>query len=142
MSPEPSSRLQPSASYSITMRLHLPQRPDSFAVVAHAIADAGAMLGAVDIVRVAASEIVRDVTVACTDSAHADMVVRAVSSVDGVTVATVSDRTFLMHKGGKIEVIPKAPITTRDDLSMAYTPGVARVSLAIQAAPDELGCRL
>jgi malate dehydrogenase (oxaloacetate-decarboxylating) len=136
MSAEPSNRPQPSASYSITMRLHLPQRPDSFAAVARALADAGAMLGAVDIVRVTAREIVRDVTVACTDSAHADMVVEAVSSVEGVTVATVSDRTFLMHKGGKIEVNPKAPLTTRDDLSMAYTPGVARVSLAIHDDPD------
>jgi malate dehydrogenase (oxaloacetate-decarboxylating) len=124
-------RLQPSASYSITMRLHLPQTSGAFARVAHAIGEAEALLGAVDLVRVEAHEVVRDVTVACVDSAHADAVVGAVRELDGVRVDSVSDRTFLMHKGGKIEVNAKLPIKTRDDLSMAYTPGVGRVSLAI-----------
>ncbi len=83
------------------------------------------------LVRVEAHEVVRDVTVACVDSAHALAVVAAVRGVEGVRVDSMSDRTFLMHKGGKIEVNPRVPIKTRDDLSMAYTPGVARVSLAI-----------
>jgi len=124
-------RLQPSASYSFTMRLHMPQQGGAFARIAHAIADAEAMLGAIDLVRVESHEAVRDVTVACVDSAHAEAVVQAVRELDGVRVDSVSDRTFLMHKGGKIEVNPKVPIKTRDDLSMAYTPGVARVSMAI-----------
>jgi malate dehydrogenase (oxaloacetate-decarboxylating) len=80
--------------------------------------------------------VVRDVTVACIDAAHAERVVAAVRAIDHVQVASVSDRTFLMHKGGKIEVVPKVPIKTRDDLSMAYTPGVARVSQAIAADPE------
>jgi malate dehydrogenase (oxaloacetate-decarboxylating) len=134
-SPIPGARLQPSASYSFTMRLHLPQQGGAFARVAHAIADAEAMLGAIDLVRVESGEVVRDVTVACVDSAHAEAVVRAVRELEGVRVDSVSDRTFLMHKGGKIEVNPKLPVKTRDDLSMAYTPGVARVSMAIHEDP-------
>ena len=127
-------RLQPSASYSFTMRLHMPQG-GAFARIARAIADAEAMLGAIDLVRVESHEVVRDVTVACVDSAHAEAVVRAVRELEGVRVDSVSDRTFLMHKGGKIEINPKVPIKTRDDLSMAYTPGVARVSMAIHEDP-------
>jgi malate dehydrogenase (oxaloacetate-decarboxylating) len=134
-SPIPGARLQPSASYSFTMRLHLPQQGGAFARVAQAIAEAEAMLGAIDLVRVESHEVVRDVTVACVDSAHAEAVVRAVRGLEGVRVDSVSDRTFLMHKGGKIEVNPKLPVKTRDDLSMAYTPGVARVSMAIHEDP-------
>ena len=129
------SRLQPSASYSFTMRLHMPQQGGPFARVAHAIADAEAILGAIDLVRVETHEVVRDVTVACVDADHAEAVVRAVRDLEGVRVDSVSDRTFLMHKGGKIEVNSKLPLKTRDDLSMAYTPGVARVSMAIHDDP-------
>jgi malate dehydrogenase (oxaloacetate-decarboxylating) len=128
--------LQTSASYSFTMRIELPQRAGSFARVAGVIGEQGAMLGAIDLVRVDRGAVVRDVTVACVDAAHAERVVAAVRQIPGVTVASVSDRTFLMHKGGKIEVVPKVPIKTRDDLSMAYTPGVARVSSAIAEDPD------
>jgi malate dehydrogenase (oxaloacetate-decarboxylating) len=131
----PAARLQPSASYSFTMRLHLPQRGGTFAQVAHAIAEAEGMLGAIDLVRVESGAVVRDVTVACGDSDHAETVVRAVRELEGVRVDSVSDRTFLMHKGGKIEVTPKLPVKTRDDLSMAYTPGVGRVSMAIHEDP-------
>jgi malate dehydrogenase (oxaloacetate-decarboxylating) len=131
----PAPRLQPSASYSFTMRLHLPQQGDAFARVAEAIAGADAMLGAIDLVRVERDNVVRDVTVAAADADHAEEVVRRVRDLDGVQVDSVSDRTFLMHKGGKIEVRPKLPLKTRDDLSMAYTPGVGRVSMAIYEDP-------
>jgi malate dehydrogenase (oxaloacetate-decarboxylating) len=131
----PAARLQPSASYSFTMRLHLPQRGGAFAGVAHAIAEAEALLGAIDLVRVESDRVVRDVTVACVNAEHAEAVVAAVRRLEGVRVDSVSDRTFLMHKGGKIEVNPKLPIKTRDDLSMAYTPGVGRVSMAIHEDP-------
>src|SRR5215218_6257233 len=136
-SPIPGARLQPSASYSFTMRLHLPQQGGAFARVAHAIADEEAMLGAIDLVRVESSEVVRDVTVACVNAEHAEAVVRAVRELDGVAVDSVSDRTFLMHKGGKIEVNAKLPVKTRDDLSMAYTPGVGRVCMAIHEDPPK-----
>jgi malate dehydrogenase (oxaloacetate-decarboxylating) len=131
----PAARLQPSASYSFTMRLHLPQQGGPFARVAHAIAEVEAMLGAIDLVRVESHEVVRDVTVSCVDAKHAEAVVRAVRELEGVRVDSVSDRTFLMHKGGKIEVNSKLPVKTRDDLSMAYTPGVGRVSMAIHEDP-------
>jgi malate dehydrogenase (oxaloacetate-decarboxylating) len=132
----PPARLQPSASYSFTMRLSLSQQQGAaFAQVAHAIAEAEAMLGAIDLVRVERDVVVRDVTVAAVDSDHAEAVVRAVRALDGVRVDSVSDRTFLMHKGGKIEVNGKLPLKTRDDLSMAYTPGVGRVSMAVNEDP-------
>ena len=133
----PSPRLQPSASYSFTMRLHLPQQGNAFARVADAIAGAHAMLGAIDLVRVERDNVVRDVTVAAADGDHAEEVVRRVRDLDGVRVDSVSDRTFLMHKGGKIEVKAKLPLKTRDDLSMAYTPGVARVCMAIHEDPPK-----
>src|SRR5215212_1998831 len=135
MADEASPRIQPSASYSFTMRLHLPQQGAVFADVAHAIAEADGMLGAIDLVRVEGDRVVRDVTVSCGDSQHAEAVVRAVRALEGVHVDSVSDRTFLMHKGGKIEIRSKLPLKTRDDLSMAYTPGVARVSSAIHDDP-------
>jgi malate dehydrogenase (oxaloacetate-decarboxylating) len=128
--------VQPSASYSITVRTRLPQRPGAFGQVASAIGETGAILGAIDLVRVERGTKVRDITVACVDSAHGERVVEAVRSVRDVTVESVSDRTFLMHLGGKIEVNGTVSVKTRDDLSMAYTPGVARVCSAIAAEPD------
>src|SRR5919198_1378942 len=113
--------VQPSASYSILMRVRLPQRPGSFARVASAIGQTGAILGAIDLVRVDQGTVVRDVTVACVDAAHGAGVVDAVTAVEGVTVETVTDRTFQLHEGGKIEVNSTIPVKTRDDLSMAYT---------------------
>jgi malate dehydrogenase (oxaloacetate-decarboxylating) len=126
---------QPSASYSVTIRVQLPHTAGSFAKVAGAIGDTGAILGAIDLVRVDDGRVVRDVTVACADVAHGEAVVAAIGRLEGVSVQSVSDRTFLLHRGGKIVVDPKVPITTRDDLSMAYTPGVARVSAAIHDDP-------
>jgi malate dehydrogenase (oxaloacetate-decarboxylating) len=128
--------LQTSASYSFTMRLLVPQQPGAFARIAAAIGDAGGMLGAIDLVRVQDTHVVRDVTVACVDAAHGERVVAAITALGDVQVDSVSDRTFLLHKGGKIEIRPKVPIKTRDDLSMAYTPGVARICDAIHDDPD------
>src|SRR3954449_11547740 len=128
--------LQPSASYSFTMRIELRQLPGAFAAVAGAVGTEGAMLGAIDLVRVDQRGATRDVTVACVDAAHGERVVKALRALEGVKVQSVSDRTFLMHKGGKIEIVGKVPIKTRDDLSMAYTPGVARVSSAIHDDPE------
>ena len=119
------------------MRLRLPQQGNSFAAVAQAIAESAGMLGAIDLVRVERDAVIRDLTVACGDADHAETVVQAVRGIDGVSVDSVSDRTFLLHKGGKIEVTPKIPIRTRDDLSMAYTPGVGRVSMAIHDDPSK-----
>jgi malate dehydrogenase (oxaloacetate-decarboxylating) len=126
-----------SASYSVTLRVRLDDRPGTFADLARAIADAGGLLGAIDLVRVETGAKVRDVSVFATDVAHAEAIGRAARAVPGVEVENVSDRTFLMHLGGKIHMDSNAPVKTRDDLSMAYTPGVARVCQAIADNPDD-----
>jgi malate dehydrogenase (oxaloacetate-decarboxylating) len=125
-----------SASFSATLRAHLDDRPGAFADLARAIGDAGGLLGAIDLVRVEPGKKVRDVTVSAVDADHLEHIVAAARTVPGVGVEHVSDRTFLMHLGGKIEVNGKVPLKTRDDLSMAYTPGVARVSTAIAEDPE------
>src|SRR6266511_1104943 len=126
----------PSASFSATLRVHLDDRPGAFADLARAIGDAGGLLGAIDLVRVEPGKKVRDVTVMAGDADHTDTIVAAARAVHGVEVEHVSDRTFLMHLGGKIEVNAKTPLKTRDDLSMAYTPGVARVCMAFADDPE------
>jgi malate dehydrogenase (oxaloacetate-decarboxylating) len=125
-----------SASFSTTLRVHLPDTPGSFARLAQAIGDAGGSLGAIDLVRAEGDVKVRDVTVDAADAEHLERIVVAVRALEDVEVERVSDRTFLLHLGGKIEMRSKTPIKTRDDLSMAYTPGVARVSQAIAADPS------
>ena len=127
----------PSAQFSTTLRVHLDNRPGSFASVAATIGDAGGLLDAIDLVRVEDDKKVRDITVLATDADHVEEIVEGVASLEGVEVEHVSDRTFLMHLGGKLEVVPRTPLKTRDDLSMAYTPGVARVSQAIAADPSK-----
>ncbi len=128
----------PSASFSATLRVRLENQPGTFARFAEAIGEAGGLLGAIDLVRVERGTKIRDVTVLANDAAHMDMIAAAVHEVPGVEVVNVSDRTFLMHLGGKIEVTLKAPLKTRDDLSMAYTPGVARISKAIADDPEKV----
>jgi malate dehydrogenase (oxaloacetate-decarboxylating) len=130
--------MHPSASFSATLRVHLDNQPGSFARLASAIGEAGGLLGAIDLVRAEQSRKVRDVTVHADDEAHAQRIVDAVRAADGIEVEHVSDRTFLLHLGGKLEVRPKAPLKTRDDLSMAYTPGVARVCRAIADDPQSV----
>ena len=127
-----------SASFSLTLRVHLDDHVGSFANLARAIADAGGLLGAIDLVRVGAGYKTRDVSVLATDDDHVRAIVAACENVDGVVVEHVSDRTFLLHLGGKIEIQSKVPVKTRDDLSMAYTPGVARVCRAIAEEPDSV----
>ncbi|MCA1641723.1 MAG: NAD-dependent malic enzyme [Acidobacteria bacterium] len=102
-----------------------------------AMGRAGADVGAIDIVSASRDAITRDVTFTAASDEHVRAVVRAVEDVDGVEVVNVSDRTFLMHLGGKIEVVSKVPLKTRADLSMAYTPGVARVCEAIHRDPEK-----
>ena len=127
-----------SASFSATIRLALDNRPGAFAQVTAAIADEGGLLDAIDLVRVEQTRKVRDVTVLAADADHIARIVDAVRALDGVEVLHVSDRTFLLHLGGKLEMRAKSPIKTRDDLSMAYTPGVARVCRAIADDPSKV----
>jgi malate dehydrogenase (oxaloacetate-decarboxylating) len=127
----------PSASYSLTLRVKLPSRAGTLGQLAAAIGRAGGDIGAIDIVSVGNDYITRDVTVAAVSSEHGDKIVAAVREIDGIDVINVSDRTFLMHLGGKIEVVSKTPLKTRTDLSMAYTPGVARICEAIHKDADK-----
>ncbi|MBI3635029.1 MAG: NAD-dependent malic enzyme [Candidatus Rokubacteria bacterium] len=124
--------ITPSASYSLTVRLGIRNRPGMLGRVALAIGKAGGDIGAVDLVESSGQRILRDITIKARDSEHGQQIVARLKRVSGVRVVNVSDRTFLMHLGGKIEIHNKVPVRTRDDLSMAYTPGVARVCLAIR----------
>ncbi|MDP9435993.1 MAG: NAD-dependent malic enzyme [Actinomycetota bacterium] len=128
----------PSASYSITVRLEVPADPASVGLLTTAVGTAGGIVTALDVTESHPDRIVVDVTCAASDQAHAERLTAALGGLDGVTVRKVSDRTFLLHLGGKIEVRSKVPLRTRDDLSMAYTPGVARVCLAIARQPEDV----
>ena len=130
--------LHPSASFSATLRVRLENHPGSFAALAAAIGAAGGLLDSIDLVRVERETKVRDVSVLAGDAEHIERIVEEVRNVEGVEVLHVSDRTFLLHLGGKLKVEPKAPIRTRDDLSMVYTPGVARVCRAIADNPSSV----
>ncbi len=125
----------PSASNSITVRFDIRNRPGMLAQVTSVIGEHGGNIGAIDIVRADEDRLIRDITINARSDDHAHNIVESVRDVDGVRVVNVSDRTFLMHLGGKLEVESKTPIRTRDQLSMAYTPGVARVSEAIHDDP-------
>jgi len=127
----------PSASYSITVRLEVPPDPASVGLLTTAAGSVGGIVTALDVTESHPDRLVVDVTCAAGDQDHADRVVDALRAVAGVQIGKVSDRTFLLHLGGKIEVRSKVPLRNRDDLSMAYTPGVARVCLAIAAHPED-----
>lgn len=119
------------------MRLEMPNSPGAFGGLASAIGDAGGVIGAVDMRSVSKTYVVRDVTVTVSSDFIADQVRKAVEDLDGVRIISVSDSTFLAHLGGKIRIEPKIPVKTRQDLSIVYTPGVARVSMAIAADPSK-----
>ena len=126
----------PSASYSMTLRVEFPHRAGSLGKILMSVGEAGGLVGAVDIVRMGQETSIRDITINARDSEHGQQIVRTVEELPEVRVVNTSDRTFLMHIGGKIEVNSKLPIRTRDDLSMVYTPGVARVCRAIHQEPE------
>jgi malate dehydrogenase (oxaloacetate-decarboxylating) len=126
------------SSYSITMRLHTAPNHHVVGAVATSIAQGGGVVTAIDVTESRHDRLVVDVTCSAADAEHSQELVQAVDAVDGVTVHKVSDRTFLLHLGGKIEVTSKVPLRTRDDLSMAYTPGVGRVSMAIHDNPEDV----
>jgi malate dehydrogenase (oxaloacetate-decarboxylating) len=127
----------PSSSWSITMRVHLGADPLGIGRITTAVGEAGGTVVAVDIVESHPDRLVVDLTCNAADARHAEAITAAVEAVAGARVHKVSDRTFLLHLGGKLEVTSKVPLRTRDDLSMAYTPGVARVCQAIAANPAD-----
>jgi malate dehydrogenase (oxaloacetate-decarboxylating) len=120
------------------MRLHTAPDHGVVGAVATAIAQAGGIVTAIDVAESSHERLVVDVTCSASDAAHAHLLEEAVDAVEGVEVYRVSDRTFLLHIGGKIEVSSKVPLRNRDDLSMAYTPGVGRVSQALADHPEDI----
>ncbi|HZG86124.1 NAD-dependent malic enzyme [Paenibacillus sp.] len=124
------------ASTTIVLRLEIEKEKASFGHIATAIGEAGGDIVAVDVNRPGKTTTVRDITVNVADALQTKAIVEVLRALDGVTVLQVSDQTFLLHLGGKIEVTPKIAIKTRDDLSRVYTPGVARICTAIHEEPS------
>jgi malate dehydrogenase (oxaloacetate-decarboxylating) len=127
----------PSISYSITVRLELPAGGTAISQLTSAVEHSGGIVTALDVTASGHDKLRIDVTCAAIDTAHADQIVDVLRAMEGVVVHKVSDRTFLMHLGGTIEMAAKHPIRNRDDLSMIYTPGVARVCEAIAENPAD-----
>jgi malate dehydrogenase (oxaloacetate-decarboxylating) len=126
-----------SAQFSLVLRVRIAHRPGMLGRVASAIGQAGGTIGAVDLLSVDDAHTLRDITVDTAGEEHGRRIAAAVDAVDGAEVLDTTDRTFLLHLGGKIEQHNKQPLRTRDDLSMAYTPGVARVCTAIAEDRDK-----
>jgi malate dehydrogenase (oxaloacetate-decarboxylating) len=133
----PAPFIKPSVSHSFTMRLSYPNRVGSFGRIVQTISGRGGDLGAIDLVASDSNSMTRDVTVRARDEEHVKEIVTQVRRLKSVRVVNVSDRVFLLHLGGKISIQNKVPLATRDALSMAYTPGVARVCEAIAEDPDK-----
>ena len=126
-----------SSSYSVTLRLRYRNEPGFLGRIASAVGELGGSIGSVNGVGVSHGEITRDIVVQAYDAQHSQQIVNRVRTIPGVSLVQFTDRTFAIHQGGKIEVVSKIPLKTQDDLSMAYTPGVARVCMAVHADPDK-----
>ena len=127
----------PSAQYRLTIRVKLDDSQGILGQVTSAIGEAGGIVGAVDLVEVDGAHSLRDIVVDASGREHWSRIIDAINAIDGAEVIDTTDRTFLLHLGGKIEQANKHPLKSRDDLSMVYTPGVARVCRAIADDPDK-----
>jgi malate dehydrogenase (oxaloacetate-decarboxylating) len=126
-----------SPGYGITIRVEGSPDANPVALATTVITGAGATITALDVVESLLEKVVIDITCDTIDAEHAEQITAAISLNSDLTVRKVSDRTFLLHLGGKIEIASKVPLKTRDDLSRAYTPGVARICQAIVADPSD-----
>ncbi|HVA18905.1 MAG TPA: ACT domain-containing protein, partial [Solirubrobacteraceae bacterium] len=131
------SSVTPSAQYRLTIRVEIDDTAGTLAQLTSVIGESGGMVVAVDPVEMDSDHSVRDIVVDASDQEHWEQILAAIEAVEGARVIDTIDRTFLLHVGGKIEQRNKHPLKTRDDLSMAYTPGVARVCLAIAEDEDK-----
>lgn len=127
-----------SASNSITLRVRIKNSPGTFGELAAAIEKEGGQIGAIDTVRAETDAQIRDITIYTYGPNHAEAIVDLLRTIPNIDVINVSDRTFLAHLGGKIEIKGRIPLKTRDDLSIAYTPGVARICTAIYKNPEDV----
>ncbi|NEQ51806.1 MAG: NAD-dependent malic enzyme [Leptolyngbya sp. SIO3F4] len=130
--------LTPNPSYSLTIRMHVPNQAGMLAKVTQAIANAGGSLGDIDVVERCRENVTRDVSVDAASAEHAEKIMEAVYALDHIKVVKVHDRTFKLHEGGKIHMECKAPVRTQEDLAMAYTPGVGRVCSEIARHPERV----
>jgi malate dehydrogenase (oxaloacetate-decarboxylating) len=130
--------LTPNPSFSLTIRLQLPNRAGTLAPVVQSIAEAGGNIGQIDLIEQNRKTLVRDITVDAFSTEHAEMIVESVKALAEITVLSVYDRTFALHQGGKISVQAKIPLKNQSDLAMAYTPGVGRICTAIAADPQQV----
>src|SRR3954471_13524540 len=127
----------PSAQFSLTLRVEFDRRPGMLGLVATAIGDAGGSIGDIETIELGDVKAVREITVDATDADHGEVIAAAVDAIEGASLLETTDRTFELHRGGKLFTGLKTGIRTRDDLSMAYTPGVARVCTAIENDPEK-----
>jgi len=130
--------IRASLGYSVVLRVEIPKRPGMLGKVLSVIGRAGGSMGAVDIVGFNNGCIIRDIEFGAADLDMAKLITAAVRRIKEIKVLNVADRTLLIHQGGKIELKSKVPLKTRDDLAMAYTPGVARVAMAIYDQPERV----
>jgi len=129
------TELTPSAQYAITVRLECAHKPGWIAKITAVVAEHGGAIRGIDLVDIDRGVSLRDYTVECASTDQAREIVAALKKIKGVKIDNVTDDTFRMHRGGKLEITPTAPLQTRADLSMAYTPGVARICMAIHEQP-------
>lgn len=130
--------LTPNPSYSVTIRLQLPNRAGMLASVTQAIASVGGNLGQIDLIERTRQIALREITVDASSTEHAEKIVQAVKAVPDINIIDVFDRTFNLHRGGKISIQSKIPLKSIGDLAMAYTPGVGRICTAIAEDPEQV----
>ncbi len=130
--------LNPSASFSLKIKIEIPNRPGTLASVIKAIADVGGSLGDIAILQQNLKFTQRELTVDASSSEHAEKIIAAVQQLSDIKVISFSDRTFALHQGGKIKIESKLPLKSQSDLAMAYTPGVGRICKAIAQEPEQV----
>ena len=128
--------LTPNPSFSLTLRIQLPNQAGMLAEVTQAIGLAGGSFGQIDVIEQTRKVMTRDITINASSAEHAETIVAAVRALDDIKVISVYDRTFSLHRGGKISVQSKLPLKSQDQLAMAYTPGVGRICTAIANDPE------
>lgn len=126
----------PGVAYSITVRAEYPNKPGMLGLITSAIGKCGGDAAAIDVVSTSGGNMIRDFTINTSGEEHSQQVIHSIASIPDVTVSSVSDATFLLHLGGKIEMRSTAPVANREDMSKAYTPGVGRVCMAIHQDRD------
>ncbi|MGC8657854.1 MAG: NAD-dependent malic enzyme [Desulfomonilaceae bacterium] len=129
--------VQSTPSHSLTIRVRFERRPGALAKIATTIGEMDALVGSIPIVKIQKDHVIRDFDIYASDENHEQRIIDALKAMPQVEVIQVTDRTFQYHKGGKIEISPTKRLAGREDLSMAYTPGVGRISMAIANNPEE-----